>query len=97
MDDEVEDAGFDGLAWYALGRMSAQTDHVRSEAVSTVLSRFRAPQPENNRITRQGQSLAAENAELRRQLENYKHNYGRLKKWADEAEQKLKRLGALED
>ena len=99
MDDEGEGSGLSGWAGFALGRMSAEHDRSMSQTAHWFnRTFFGRPSQASPRIAVPSyDSIAAENVELRRQLENYKHNYGRLKRWADEAEQKLKRLGALED
>ena len=97
MDDEVDDNGLGGLAWYALGRMSAQTDHVRSEAVDTVLSAFQRPALTINDLALQNRALRSENERLRRDLEAYQHNYQRLREWADKVEPILERQRTKRD
>ena len=97
MDDEdTHDSGIGTLAAYQLGRWSAESDAELS-GVMTRLRRAWRGGTTNGNLNVADQTLVNENAELRRQLANYKHNYARLKRWADEAEQRLKRLGALED
>jgi hypothetical protein len=96
MDDDSHDTGLGGLAWYQLGRMSAESDRVRSDAVDAVLSR-RRPQLDVQSVVAQNQVLAAENARLRQELAAYKLNFNNLRAWADSAEKTLERLGALRD
>ena len=92
MDDDAEDTGFGGLAWYALGRMSARNDRVRGEAADTVLSRLRGDRTVDvNQLLAANEALEAENARLRQDLADYKFNYERLHQWAETASRDLKR------
>ena len=92
MDDEVDDSGFGGVAWYTLGRMSAENNRVRDQAVDTVLSSLRGRQRVDvDHLLGANQALAAENARLRQDLADYKHNYDRLHEWAQKASRDLKR------
>jgi hypothetical protein len=91
MDDEANDTGLGGLAWYQLGRMSAQNDRVRSNAIASVLG-YRRPQIDANAVLAQNQALATENARLRQELADYKRNYQTLREWAEKASRDLRGL-----
>ena len=90
MDDEAHGTGLGRLAWFQLGKMSAETDRVRSDAVDAVLRR-RRPRVDTA-ATASYQALLVENAQLRQDLEAYRHNYNKLNGWAEEAERDLKRF-----
>jgi regulator of replication initiation timing len=91
MDDEGHETGLGGLAWYQLGRMSAETDRVRSEAVDGLLKR-RRPQMDLNAVLAENHALAAENTRLRQALADYELNYANLKAWANRAEARINEL-----
>ncbi|WP_424138915.1 hypothetical protein [Roseomonas chloroacetimidivorans] len=99
MDDDLPSQGMSGWAGYALGRMSAESDQVMDEFARTLNRRFRPQAP-----TVDVNALLAENQALRQQLKatqsaltDYEFNYAELKKWAREAEAKLREAGLLLD
>jgi hypothetical protein len=91
MDEESHDSGLGGLAWYQLGRMSAESDRVRSDAIDAVLARRRGISTQQT-LHAQNQALAAENAQLRQELADYQLNYRNLKAWANRAEARIDQL-----
>ncbi len=91
MDDDTLHSGPSGWAWFQLGRMAAETERHTSETVRKLL-RPRQPTVDVNGVLTQNQALAAENAQLRRDLDAYKHNYSKLRTWAEEAKRDLDRL-----
>jgi hypothetical protein len=91
MDEESHDSGLGGLAWYQLGRMSAESDRVRSDAIDAVLARRRNISTQQT-LHAQNQALAAENAQLRQELADYQLNYKNLKAWANRAEARIDQL-----
>jgi hypothetical protein len=91
MDEESHDSGLGGLAWYQLGRMSAESDRVRSDAIDAVLARRRNISTQRT-LHAQNQALAAENAQLRQELADYQLNYKNLKAWANRAEARIDQL-----
>ena len=95
-DDELSTPGLSGWAGYALGRMAANRDRETSETLDALFRR-RQPTVNASAVMAQNQSLAAENARLRQELEAYKLNFNNLRRWADSAEDTLERLGALRD
>jgi|SRR5262245_18549623 hypothetical protein len=92
MSDDIQESGPSGWAWFQLGRMAAKADRSRSDAIASVFTARRqrtvAPDP----LVLQNQVLAAENAQLRQELEDYKLNYRNLKAWADRAEAQIDQL-----
>jgi hypothetical protein len=90
-DDDTLDSGLGGLAMYQLGRMAAETDHAQSQAVAAMFAR-RQPQIDVNGLISQNRALAAENAQLRQDLADYKLNYSNLKAWANRAEARINQL-----
>ncbi|MDJ0390676.1 hypothetical protein QMO56_21405 [Roseomonas sp. E05] len=106
MDDEEPSSGMGTLAAYALGRMSMQREQSLRNLARTFGQRFQpqAPTVDVNALIADNQDLLAENQELRRQLKaarsaltEYEFNYAELKKWAREAEAKLREAGLLLD
>ena len=97
-EEELEDTGIGTLAAYTLGRWSAESDAELSRTVSSLRRAWRkAPtiadfQAANDALANANEALLAENAQLRQELANYKHNYRRLKEWADEMEPVLDKL-----
>lgn len=91
MDDESHGSGLGSLAWYQLGRMSAESDRVRSDAIDAVLTRRRGLSTQQG-LQAQLQALAAENAQLRQELADYKRNYAELDAWARRAERQIAQL-----
>ena len=90
-DEEAGDSGFGGLAMFQLGRWSAESSAARLDLVDSLFGPKR-PTVNVNQLIANNQALAAENARLRQELANYKHNYRRLKEWADEMEPVLDKL-----
>ena len=93
MDDEdgLGSPGLSGWAGFQLGRMAAERDRHTSETVAALFGR-RRPAVNVNAVLAHNQALAAENAQLRRDLEAFRHNYNKLNAWAEEAERDLKRF-----
>ncbi len=92
MSDDTQDSGPSGWAWYQLGRMAAKADRSRSEAIASVFAARRHRHVVADPLLAQNQALAAENAQLRRDLAEYEHNYAKLRAWAEEAARDLKLL-----
>jgi hypothetical protein len=91
MDEDEESQGSSGYAWYQLGRMTAENERHTSQTISTLLHRQKAVGADNV-LQAQNQALAAENAQLRQELADYKLNYRNLKAWADRAEAQIDQL-----
>ena len=84
-DEEAGDSGFGGLAMFQLGRWSAESSAARLDLVDSLFGPKR--QTVNvNQLIANNQALAAENARLRQELEDYKLNYHRMKEWARQVE-----------
>ena len=97
MDDEdTHDSGIGTLAAYQLGRWSAESDAELS-GVMARLRRARRGSPVSDNLAIANKALVNENAELRRQLTAYQHNYRRLREWADKVEPMLERLKTKQD
>jgi len=91
MSEEESSRGLSGWAGLALGRMWAEHDRSMGESIAWFASRNRrATDPAN--LLAQNQALAAENAQLRQELADYKLNYRNLKAWADRAEARIDQL-----
>ena len=78
-------------AAHQAGQRSAE-DAAQTGRLVRSLFRTKNPAVDVNQLVANNQALAAENARLRQELANYKHNYLRLKEWADEVEPVLDRL-----
>ena len=97
MDDEdTQDVGMGALAAYQLGRWSAESD-AEVNHMMDALRRARRGSPVSDNLSIANQALVNENAELRRQLTAYQHNYRRLREWADKVEPMLERLKTRQD
>jgi cell division protein FtsB len=91
MDDDEEGQGPSGYAWYQLGRMAAENDRHTSQTIRTLLHRRRAVSA-HDALQAQNHALAAENAQLRQELADYKRNYVELDAWARRAERQIAQL-----
>ena len=97
-EEEAGDTGLGTLAAYTLGRWSAESDAELSRTVSSLQRAWRREptiadfQAANDALASANQSLLEENAQLRQQLADYKHNYRRMKEWAAEIRPLLDRL-----
>lgn len=95
MDDELGDKGLSGFAWWSLGRMSANSERVTSDAIDTVLNARRSrAKTHPGHVVNENAKLRAENAQLRQDLADYKSNYGSLRAWAEKAGPEIDRLRA---
>ena len=89
MSDEEPGKGLSGWAGLALGRMWAQHDQSMGETIAWFANRNRrATDP----AAAQNHALAAENAQLRQELADYKRNYTELDAWARRAERQIAQL-----
>lgn len=91
MDDDQRGQGPGGWAWFQLGRMAADHERHTSETVSTLLHHRRSGTALDC-LQIQNEALAAENAQLRQDLEDYQLNYAKLKAWADRAEVRIEQF-----
>jgi cell division protein FtsB len=92
MSDDTQDSGPSGWAWFQLGRMAAKADRSRSEAIASVFAARRQRHVVADPLLAQNQALAAENAQLRQELADYKRNYVELDAWARRAERQIAQL-----
>ena len=102
MADEEQDNGISGVAGLALGRMWANHDRMVDETYDQLHAR-RGPNTADRRVSiAEVNALRLENAQLRQQLadtlfdlDTYKMNYDELRRWADGAEETMRKLGVL--
>lgn len=78
-------------AAYQAGQRSAE-DAAQTGRIVRSLFRPKVPTVDVNQLIANNQALAAENARLRQELASYRHNYLRLREWADEMEPVLDKL-----
>lgn len=91
MDDDGPSKGISGWAGVALGRMWAEHERSMDETAHWFANRHNRPVSAAV-LQAQNQALAAENAQLRQDLEAYRHNYNKLNAWAEQAERDLRRF-----
>ena len=91
MPDDESNSGLSGWAGITLGRMWAEHDRSVDETLEWFGNRHRR-KVDPAALVAQNQALAAENAQLRRDLAEYEHNYAKLRAWAEEAARDLKLL-----
>jgi len=94
MADDESSNGLSGWAGVALGRMWAEHDRSVGETLTWFANRNRR-QIDPAALLAQNQSLAAENAQLRQELADYKRNYAELDAWARRAERQIAQLEQL--
>ena len=94
-DDYKDDSGFGSLAWYQMGRWSAQQTQRTRDWVNAVNNSVVA-KADYDEAVRRAWSLANENrrlidlaSSLENQLAEYRHNYDRLSQWGDEVAKEL--------
>ena len=99
MDDEESSSGMGTLAAYALGRMSMQREQSLRNLARTFGQRLQpqAPTADVNALLAENQALRQQLKATRSALAEYEFNYAELKKWAREAEAKLREAGLLLD
>jgi hypothetical protein len=83
--------GLSGWAGLALGRMWTEHDRSTEESIAWFANRRRRNVDAASLAT-QIQALAAENAQLRQELADYRLNYRNLKSWANRAEAQIDQL-----
>jgi cell division protein FtsB len=71
--------------------MWAEHDHSMKESIAWFANRHRRP-ADPAALLAQNQTLAAENAQLRQELADYKRNYVELDAWARRAERQIDQL-----
>ena len=73
---------------YAAYQAGQRSDEDAAQTGRIVRSLFRpkVPTVDVNQLIANNQALAAENARLRQELEDYKLNYHRMKEWARQVE-----------
>ena len=91
MDDDGRSNWLSGWAGVALGRMWAEQERSMGEMGQWFANRNR-PVINVAALQADNQALATENARLRQDLEEFRHNYRQLRAWAEGASVKLKRF-----
>ena len=96
MDDDQDVSGFGGLAWYQIGRWSAEMDQEHQRTFDHVSGRGIVSRAEYSLAVQMNEALATENlrlidliSSLENQLAEYRHNYDRLSQWGDEVATEL--------
>ncbi|USQ74279.1 hypothetical protein NF552_23200 (plasmid) [Roseomonas mucosa] len=99
MDDEPSSGGMSTFAAYTLGRMSARNQQVMGDFAESLARRFQpqVPTVDVNALLAENQALRQQLKATRSALAEYEFNYAELKKWAREAEAKLREAGLLLD
>ena len=67
MDDEQDNTGFGGLAWYQIGRWSERSARETDETVDHLLGRAPVARPDYNHAVQMNQALAADNRQVHAQ------------------------------
>lgn len=91
MSEDGSSNGLSGWTGVALGRMWTEHDRSTEESISWFANRHRRRE-DPAALAAQNQALAAENAQLRKDLAVYKRNYRELDVWARDAEEQIARL-----
>ena len=101
MDDDRNEGGLGSLAMYQLGRWSVESEHELSAVTRDMVDRRRGL-GRKEQWKAANQALAQENAQLRQhladalfELDTYKMNYDELRRWADGAQETMRKLGVL--
>jgi hypothetical protein len=91
MSDDETSNGLTGWAGVTLGRLWAEHDRSVDETLAWFGNRHRR-QLDPAALLAQNQAFAAENAQLRQELADYKRNFTELDAWAKRAERQIAQL-----
>ena len=95
MDDDEQDSGFGGLAWYQIGRWSERSARETDETVDHLLGRAPVARADYNHAVQMNQALAADNQQVHAQNQQLRAQIAALHQSVQGWERDYEKLGAI--